>query len=69
MEFDKTKGYCNGVNISGTGCEYTFHLIKHARDEVTVKSCKKCSCPPAQGHRKLYAMKRRDMLGRGPAAQ
>jgi len=68
MEFDKTKGYCNGVNINGTGCEFTFHLLKHTHDEITAKSCKDCSCPPAQMHRKQYAIKRREMRGNSTAA-
>ena len=27
MEFDKTKGFCNGLNIKDTSCEFTSHSI------------------------------------------
>lgn len=63
MEFDKTKGFCNGLNIKGESCEFTSHLIKHAHSEVTAKNCKKCTCPAAKGHKKQYAAKRREMIG------
>jgi len=63
MEFDKSKGFCNGLNIKGAGCEFTFHSIKHVHDEVTAKICKKCTCPAAKGHKKIYAAKKREMVG------
>jgi hypothetical protein len=63
MEFDKTKGFCNGLNIKDTSCEFTSHLLKHAHDEVTAKNCKKCTCPAAKGHKRQYAAKRREMVG------
>jgi hypothetical protein len=61
MEFDKTKGFCNGLNIHGDNCGYTFHEVVHAHPEVTIKSCKDCSCPPARAHRAQYGAKRREM--------
>jgi hypothetical protein len=63
MEFDKSKGFCNGLYIKGGSCEFTFHLIKHAHDEVNAKNCKRCTCPPAKGHKRIYAAKKREMVG------
>ncbi|MBN1374772.1 MAG: hypothetical protein JXA01_01315 [Dehalococcoidia bacterium] len=63
MEFDKSKGFCNGLYINGKGCEFTFHSVKHSHDEISAKNCKKCSCPPAKNHRKQFAAKKREMAG------
>jgi len=63
MEFDKSKGFCNGVNISGEGCEFTFHEMKHINNKITLKMCKKCSCPLARSHRKKYAEEKRTVVG------
>jgi len=63
MEFDKSNGFCNGLNIHGTSCEFTFHLVNHARSEVTMENCKKCSCPSARSHRAQYSAKKRAMIG------
>jgi hypothetical protein len=63
MEFDKTKGFCSGLNIKGTSCEFTSHELKHAHAEFTVKDCKKCTCPSAKGHKRQYAAKRKEMIG------
>ena len=62
MEFDKSQGFCSGVYIHDGGCEVTFHLITHTHDEVTIKNCKKCSCPLARSHRKQYAAEKRGLL-------
>jgi hypothetical protein len=59
MEFDKSKGFCNGVNIHGRGCEVTFHSLTHTHDEVTIKNCKKCTCPLARSHKEQYAVEKR----------
>jgi hypothetical protein len=55
MDFDKSKGFCNGINIRDNGCEFTFHDIKHTHSEIAKKNCKDCSCPPAKNHRKQYS--------------
>ena len=62
MAFDKSQGFCNGVYIRDGGCEVTFHSITHTHDEVTIKNCKKCSCPLARNHRKLYSAEKRGIL-------
>jgi hypothetical protein len=62
MEFDKSKGFCNGLNIHGASCEFTSHLIKHAHDEITWKNCKKCTCALAKVHKKQYCAKKREAL-------
>jgi len=58
MEFDKSKGFCNGLYIHDGGCEVTFHSLKHTHDEVTIKNCKKCSCPLARSHRQQYSVEK-----------
>ncbi|MGA2367382.1 MAG: hypothetical protein ABSF74_02265 [Dehalococcoidia bacterium] len=64
MNFDITKGFCNGLYIHGGSCEFTFHLVKHARSEITIINCKSCSCPAARSHRAQYAAKKRaDRVG------
>jgi hypothetical protein len=63
MEFDKNKGFCNGLNIHGASCAFTSHDLNHTHSEITVKSCKYCSCPSAKVHRAQYAAKRREMIG------
>jgi hypothetical protein len=62
MMFDKSKGFCNGAYIQNGGCEFTFHSVKHTRDEVTINDCKTCSCPLARSHRQQYSAKRRGIL-------
>jgi hypothetical protein len=59
MEFDKTKGFCNGINIHDTGCEVTFHALTHTHSEVNIKNCKKCTCPLAKSHKEQYREDRR----------
>jgi hypothetical protein len=59
MKFDKSKGFCNGVYIHGEGCEVTFHLLKHTHDEISIKNCKKCTCPLAKKYRKQYSDEKR----------
>jgi hypothetical protein len=63
MEFDKSKGFCNGLNIHDGTCEFTFHDVNHAHSEVTIKNCKSCSCPLARNHRAQYSAKKREMIG------
>lgn len=63
MEFDKSKGFCNGVYISGEGCEFTFHEVKHTHNEIALKNCKKCSCPLAKNHRKKYSEEKKSVIG------
>ena len=63
MEFDKSKGFCQGLNIHDGSCEFTFHLIKHSHSEITIKNCKTCSCPLAKNHRKQYLAKKRGLIG------
>ena len=63
MEFDKTKGFCNGLNIKDTSCEFTSHSIKHAQSEITAKNCKKCTSPAAKVHKRQYSAKRKEMIG------
>jgi hypothetical protein len=63
MEFDKSKGFCNGLNIHGGSCEFNFHEVNHTHSEITIKTCKTCSCPSARNHRALYSAKRRETTG------
>jgi hypothetical protein len=67
MEFDKTKGFCNGLHIKEGSCEFTSHSIKHTQTEIVAKNCKKCTCPAAKGHKRQYHAKRREMIARGAA--
>jgi len=62
MEFDKNKGFCNGVNIHDGGCKFTFHLVEHSHSEITIKNCKSCSCPLARSHRAQYSAKKRQTI-------
>ena len=55
MEFDKNKGFCNGLYIHDGGCEVTFHSLKRTHSEVTFKNCKKCTCPLAKNYKKQYS--------------
>ena len=59
VDFDKSKGFCEGTYVLEKGCEVTFHSLKHTYDEVAIKNCKKCSCPLARSHRKLYSEQKR----------
>ncbi len=63
MEFDKSKGFCNGTYIHGEGCEFTFHSVTHTHNEIALKNCKKCSCPLAKNHRKKYAEEKKSIIG------
>jgi hypothetical protein len=62
MEFDKSQGFCNGLYIHDGGCEFTFHSLKHTHDEITIKNCKKCSCPLARSHRQQYSVEKRGII-------
>jgi hypothetical protein len=62
MEFDKNKGFCNGLYIHDGGCEVTFHSLKHTQSEITLKSCKKCTCPLARNHKKEYSAEKRKVI-------
>jgi hypothetical protein len=62
MEFDKSKGFCDGVNVKEKGCDFTFHSLRHTQDEIILENCKKCSCPPARSHRKVYQEERRGIV-------
>ena len=62
MEFDATKGFCSGLNIKETGCEFTSHSIIHKHSEITAKNCKKCTCPAAKSHKRQYAAKRKETI-------
>jgi hypothetical protein len=64
MEFDKSKGFCNGFYISNGGCEFTFHSLKHTHKEITLKNCKKCTCPLARSHRQQYSAEKRALLNK-----
>jgi len=65
MEFDKSKGFCDGTYIHNEGCEVTFHSLKHTHSEIALKNCKKCSCPLARDHRKKYSEEKRAFLNKG----
>jgi hypothetical protein len=60
MEFDKSKGFCNGLYVNDGGCEVTFRSLKHTQDDVTIKNCKKCSCPLARSYRQQYSAEKKD---------
>ena len=62
MEFDKSKGFCNGIYINDSGCEVTFHSLKHTHNEVTFNNCKKCTCPLARSHKKKYSEEKRGII-------
>ena len=62
MEFNKTKGFCNGLYVRNGGCEMVFHSLKHIHSEVTMDNCKKCSCPLARTHRQQYSDEKRGAL-------
>jgi len=55
MEFDRSKGFCDGFYVRDGGCQVTFHSLTHTHNEITLKNCKKCSCPLARSHRKKYS--------------
>ena len=62
MKFDKSKGFCNGLYIHNGGCEVTFHSLKHTNSEVTIKNCKKCTCPLARSQRQQYSDEKRGII-------
>ena len=62
MEFDKSKGFCNGIYINDSGCEVTFHSLKHTHNKVTFNNCKKCTCPLARSHKKKYSEEKRGII-------
>jgi len=62
MEFDKNKGFCNGLYIHDGGCEVTFHSLTHTHSEVTFSNCKKCTCPLARSHKKQYSEGKRGAI-------
>ena len=62
MEFDKSKGFCDGRYIHEGGCEVTFHSFKHTNSEIALKNCKKCSCPLARSHRQEYSAEKRAII-------
>ena len=62
MEFDKSKGFCEGAHVKDKGCDVTFHELRHTYDEVALKNCKKCSCPPARNHRRLYQAEKQGIV-------
>jgi hypothetical protein len=60
MEFDKSKGFCNGLYIRDGRCEFTFHDVKHTQSEIAKKNCKDCSSPLARSHRKQFSEAKRE---------
>ena len=64
MKFDKSKGFCDGLYVHDAGCEVTFHSLKHTQSEVTIKNCKKCTCPLARSHRQQYSDEKEGLLNK-----
>ena len=56
MEFDRSQGFCKGLYIKDGGCEFTFHSLKHTRDEVTIKNLQYSSSEESVSYRPMLTV-------------